>query len=104
MNGANKMTPVKLYRLVNPQSRAVGDFRYTINTGVRKRRQCIHCGQHGPMWSAQYPKTKRAAQWEADHSCAIMEDPSPYYAILASQRFPDHNPTLAMARLIGAPQ
>jgi hypothetical protein len=58
-----------LYRSIFPRSRVVDRFRFHLNTGCRKSMQCVFCLEAGPSWSAKWPKTMKARQWEAEHSC-----------------------------------
>ena len=55
------------YRTENPKSRAQGILKLVKNTSATKQRGCILCGATGPTWSGQYPETKRAREWAAEH-------------------------------------
>ena len=55
------------YRTENPKSRAQGILRLVKNTSATKQRGCVLCGATGPTWSGQYPETKRAREWAAEH-------------------------------------
>lgn len=51
------------YRLANPESRIESITPYRLNTGRRKARRCIACGEGGPTWSAECRETVRAIAW-----------------------------------------
>ena len=55
------------YRTENPKSRAQGILKLVKNTSATKQRGCVLCGATGPTWSGQYPETKRAKEWAAEH-------------------------------------
>ena len=55
------------YRTENPKSRAQGILKLVKNTSATKQRGCVLCGATGPTWSGQYPETKRAREWAAEH-------------------------------------
>lgn len=55
------------YRAKYPEGRARSIIVRGINTAVRANERCIVCGKEGPVWSAQWPKTKKAKEWAIQH-------------------------------------
>lgn len=57
------------YRKTNPRSRAqsLHSFSAGLNTGRRKRRDCVLCGQAGESWCADYRRTIRSIDAEYRH-------------------------------------
>lgn len=58
---------VNEYRKANPKSRIISILRFIVNTGCRKQKGCVLYGAEGPTWASDWPKTRRAEDWEDEH-------------------------------------
>lgn len=62
---------LRLFRTLNPASRAQSDFRYTLNSCSRRQRGCIYCGYVTRTWCGNWPRTKQSQHDEDNHDCTI---------------------------------
>lgn len=65
---------VSEYRGANPRSRVRDMIRWDATGGKVKSRLCIFCGDVGPSWCGDWPKTKAAHDWEIGHraTCPVV--------------------------------
>jgi len=61
-------------RVAEPNARFTSLFRYAVNTSRRRMMECVLCGAEGPTWSGEWPKTKRANDWEVEHREAHLKE------------------------------
>lgn len=54
-------------RLANPHRRFPRLFSYARNGSQVSQMACNICGEYGPTWCAQWPKTRTAKDWELEH-------------------------------------
>ena len=64
---------LEAYRQSNPKSRAVGILKYVRNGASVRQMGCVLCGEVGPTWCGNWPKTVGARAWEFDHRKKHLE-------------------------------
>ena len=65
---------VVVHRHNHPQSRAADLYRYTINTGCRKRRVRLDDARPYASWCSKWRRTKASEQIEADGRAEIIAE------------------------------
>ena len=61
---------VEAHRQANPRSRAISILRYVRNGSKTRQMGCVLCGESGPTWCGNWPKTREAINWEREHKTA----------------------------------